>query len=109
MEKIITSILCLFLVGYIHAQDIDQRNVPAVVLNAFQLQFPNASDVDWNIRNGNYYVEFEINNKDNDVLLDYRGALIKHKKDLFVSEIPGNVMKTIKTKVSFFDIKDRKI
>jgi len=106
MKKITILIICILITGYIRAQDINQRNVPAVVLNAFQLKFPNASDVDWKLDNGNYHIDFELNDKDNEAVLDYRGKLLKHKQDLYISEIPKNVLETIKSKVQFFDIKD---
>lgn len=106
MKRIIGLLIFSFFIGNISAQDINQRNVPAVVLNAFQLKFPNASDVDWELENGNYHIDFELNNKDNEAVLDYRGKLLKHKQDLYISEIPKNVLETIKSKVQFFDIKD---
>ncbi len=106
MKKIIILLFFLLFMSYIHAQNINQRNVPAVVLNAFQLKFPNASDVDWELENGNYHIDFVLNDKDNEAVLDYRGKLLKYKQDLYVSEIPKNVLETIKSKVQFFDIKD---
>lgn len=106
MKKIIGLLVFTVFAGYTYAQDIHQKNVPAVVLNAFQLKFPNATDVDWELERGNYHVDFEVNNKDNEIVLDDKGKLLKHKQELWESEIPDAVMKTIKSKVAFFDLND---
>ena len=76
------------------------------VLNAFQLKFPNATDIDWRLEKGNYRIRFEVNNKDNQLHLDDRGNLLKHHQDLYGSEVPESVLKTIKSKVALFDLND---
>lgn len=106
MSRIIGLLILIFLTSNILAQDIQQKNVPAVVLNTFLLKFPTAYDVEWRLEKGNYQVKFEVNNKDNKLLLDHRGKIVKHEQDLYVSEIPKNVLKTIESKVPFFDIYD---
>lgn len=106
MKRIIgLSVLILFSL-FSYSQEIQQKNVPAVVLNAFQLKFSNASDTEWRLEKGLYRVNFELNDKDNQVLINYKGVILRHTQDLYVSEIPVSVMKTIKDKVSFFDIGD---
>jgi uncharacterized membrane protein YkoI len=88
------------------AQDIQQKNVPAVVLNAFQLKFPNATEMQWKLEKGNYRIGFEVNNKDNSLVINDKGRLLSHQQDLYVSEIPKIVMETIQSKVAFFDVND---
>lgn len=106
MKRIVGLIVLAHLAGNIFAQKIDQKNVPAVILNSFQVKFPTADDVDWRLDKGNYRVNFEVNDKDHELRLNDRGKIVKHKQDLYVSEIPKNVLETIKSKVQFFDIKD---
>ena len=106
MKRTILLSLLTIIALCTYAQDIDQKNVPAVVLNAFQLKFANADDVDWELEKGNYHVEFEINNKNHDVLLDDRGNVLRHEQDLWESEIPAAVMASIRSKCMFFDIDD---
>lgn len=88
------------------AQSISQENVPAVVLNSFQVNFPNAEDVRWKLNDGDYEVRCKVNDKLNEVKLDYKGHIIKHHQDLYVSEIPAAVLKTIRSKEPFFDVGD---
>lgn len=104
MNKHIFFILLIILAVSTYAQDIDQKNVPAVVLNAFQLKFANAEDVDWKLKKGNYHVEFELLHKDHDVWLDNTGKILKHKQELWASEIPGAVIETVRSNIMFFDL-----
>ena len=106
MKQIIGLLLFSFLSANIFAQDIQQKNVPAIVLNAFQLKFPNATDTDWRLEKGNYRIKFEVNNKDNELFLDDRGNILKHHQDLWGSEVPESVLRTIKSKVAYFDLND---
>ncbi|MFC2115965.1 PepSY-like domain-containing protein [Bacteroidota bacterium] len=89
-----------------YAQDIEQKNVPAVLVNAFQLKFANTEDVDWELKEGVYLVDFELNDKDNTVWMDDKGNILKHKQELWESEVPGYVIATIRSKCEFFDLND---
>jgi uncharacterized membrane protein YkoI len=106
MKRIVGLIILAFIAGNIFAQKIDQKNVPAVILNAFQVKFPTADDVDWRLDKGSYRVNFEVNDKDHEVRLDNRGEIVKHEQDLYVSEIPKVVLETIQKKAPFFDVDD---
>ena len=106
MKQLTGLLVFLLLTGNIFAQDISQNNVPAVVLNAFQLKYGNASDVEWRLEKGNYRVNFEVNGKDHELRLDDRGKIVKHEQDLYVSEIPKVVLETVRGKVPFFDVED---
>jgi len=88
------------------SQEIQQKNIPAVILNAFQVKFTNAKDIEWRLEKGLYRVSFELNEKDNQVTINDKGVITKHLQDLYVSEIPAPVMETIRKKVTFFDISD---
>jgi hypothetical protein len=106
MKRIVGLIILAFIAGNIFAQKIDQKNVPAVIVNSFQVKFPTAEDVEWRLDKGTYRVKFEVNNKNHEVRLDERGNFVKHLQDLYVSEIPKVVLETIREKVPFFDVED---
>jgi len=106
MKKIIGSFILFLIAGNVIAQEINQKNVPAVVLNTFQLEFPNATDMKWKLEKGNYYVDFEVNNKDNQLVISNKGTILQHFQDLYESEIPKAVLETIKSRVKFFDVSD---
>ncbi|MFO7658195.1 MAG: hypothetical protein R6W78_14135 [Bacteroidales bacterium] len=106
MKHIIVLPILFFLLGTAYAQNISQGNIPAVVLNSFQLRSPNNKDAKWKLDDGNYHVDFKVNNKPNRLILDYKGNILKHIQDLYVSEIPNVVLETVKAKVTFFDVHD---
>ena len=102
-RRILILVFTLF-ISYCFAQNISQRNVPAVVLNSFQVTFPNADDVSWMLKNGNYQVKCKVNNKRNEVIMDYRGRMINHRQNIYVSEIPKPVFETLRSKGTSFDV-----
>jgi uncharacterized membrane protein YkoI len=106
MKRIIGILACILFVGTIYAQEISQSNVPAVVLNSFQLSFPNADNVKWKLEKGNYHVKYKVNSKTNKLILDGKGTVLKHTQDLFVSEIPREVLETIGSRVAYYDVDD---
>lgn len=106
MKQTIVLILIFFFVGKAFAQNINQSKVPAVVLNSFQLKYPNADDVKWHKKDKNYLVDYKENSKLNNLVLDFRGNVLKHSQDLYVSEVPDAVQKTIRSKLAYFDMHD---
>ena len=98
--------MCILFVATIYGQNISQSNVPAVVLNAFQVKFSNADDVKWKLETGNYFVTYRVNSKAHKLTLNDRGKVLKHSQELYVSEIPRQVTKTIRSRVEYFDVND---
>jgi len=106
MKKIITILVFVLFVKNTFSQKIDQSKVPAVILNTFQLKYPNANDVRWVKENKNYLIKYNINSKPHIVKMDYKGHVFEHTQDLYASEIPQLVLNTIKPKIAYFDIED---
>lgn len=106
MNRIIVIIVFLLFTKSTFAQNIDQSKVPAVVLNTFQLKFPIAEDVKWKKNKEDYQINFKVNNKENKLTLNYKGNVLEHSQDLYISEIPKVVLETIKTRVPYFDVQD---
>lgn len=79
------------------AQNINPSQAPAVVVNAFQQQYPKAMDVEWEKKGVNYEVEFEVGvaDKDHTMLIDPSGKILSHKQDLYKSDLPAVVLNAI--------------
>jgi len=92
--------------GNASAQSISKENIPAVVLNSFQLKFPNAKDIYWKLIDGNYEVKCKVNDKVNIVIMDHRGQVLRYQQDLYISEIPESMLKIIRSKAPLFDVGD---
>ncbi|MAU17001.1 MAG: hypothetical protein CMH46_15845 [Muricauda sp.] len=89
------------------AQDIPQSQVPSVIVNEFNKQFPKATDVEWEMDGSLYNVEFEIGwNIDHEVWYNAEGKVVKHKEDISKSELPKAVIDRIKTDFKGYSIDD---
>jgi len=73
------------------AQNTIQSNVPSVVLNSFQKEFPNATNVEWETMEKAYEVDFDLNRLDHEVWLDQHGKIISHKQELAVNDVPKTI------------------
>lgn len=91
------------------AQNIPQSQVPSLVLNNFKQSFPRAYDVEWEIKNNEYRVEFETKgSKDHEVWYDNSGRLLKHKEDIAKRKIPAAILSVIKNDFNGYRIEDAK-
>ncbi len=106
MKRILGIFVIILFTGSLFAQNINQSNVPAVVLNAFQLNYPGAKDAKWKLEKGNYRVDYQVNSKAHKLTMDNKGQMVKHSQDLYASEIPKVVLETIRSKEAYFDLHD---
>ena len=107
MKKLIILLLAVWILNvHANAQDIPQSQVPSVVLNAFQVKFPNATDVDWELKGDQYKVDFEIGTRDHDVWIDKSGNIKKHKEDISKKDLPQGIVNKIAKDFSSYKIDD---
>lgn len=107
MKKLIILLLAVWILNvHANAQDIPQSQVPSVVLNAFQVKFPNATDVDWELKGDQYKVDFEIGTRDHDVWIDKSGNIKKHKEDISKKDLPQGIVNKIVKDFSSYKIDD---
>ncbi len=97
MKKVSFALAALCITCFSCAQNIHPSQAPAVVVNAFQQQYPKATDVEWEKKGVNYEVEFEVGvaDKDHTVLIDPTGKMISHKQDISKTELPTAVLNAI--------------
>lgn len=89
------------------AQDIPQSQVPSVILNQFNKQFPKATDVEWEMDGNLYNVDFEIGwNIDHEIWYNAEGEMVKHKEDISKSELPKAVNDRIQADFNGYSIDD---
>jgi uncharacterized membrane protein YkoI len=102
---IITLLLCS---GLIKAQskDIPQSNVPPVVVSTFNQKFPDAKDVEWELENNTYHVEFTIGTVEYDAWIDSNGQLSSYQQEIKNAELPDAVKTAIKKDFTGFRIDD---
>ena len=87
------------------------RGVPAVVVNAFQQQFPKARQVEWEReRDGNFEVEFNVGltGRDQKVLISPDGSVLVHEEELSSSSLPDTIKNQLKTEFDGYRVDDVK-
>ena len=103
-------ILCIAtaIVSNLQAQDIPQSQVPSVVANQFSIDFPKAKDVEWELKNDVYNVDFEQGwSKDFEAWYSANGTLIRLEEELLSkSELPKAVITSIEEKFPTYRIDD---
>lgn len=92
--------------GLSYAQDVAEKDVPALIRNSFKKTFPNAAATEWEMKGDLYNAEFDVDRRDHEVWLNSKGAIIKHKQEIRSREIPEPVMKTLKQNFKGYWIDD---
>jgi len=95
-------------VGFIGscAQDIPQKDIPSVVLNAFMTTYPQATDVEWELKLNVYNVDFEIGKTDHEAWYDASGKILKHKEDIKINALPVAVSEAVKKEFPNYKLDD---
>lgn len=111
MNKLFLGLMSfVFSVGLSFGQNLSQHEVPSVIVNRFQQEFPKAKDIDWE-RKGDYYeVEFEMDwpSKDHELWYDVDGNIIRHKQEISKSDLPKAISLILKKDYKWHWIKDVK-
>lgn len=81
---------------------------PAAVLAAFEKEFPNAMDVDWDLKGTQYKVEFEtgILFTDHEVWYDANGKMLRHEEEISEGDLPEAVKRSIATDFPNYRVDD---
>jgi|SRR5690606_7099479 len=96
MKLLASTILALSLAGCsLVDNDIPASKVPSVVKNAFEQQYANAVDVEWEKRKDNFEVDFEVANVDYSARYNSQGQLLMTKQDIPETELPAAVAEKI--------------
>lgn len=84
-----------------HTQDINQSEVPSVIVNNFKQEFPKVYDVEWEKKGENYEVEFENDkSKEHEVVFNLSGEIIKHKAEITQKELNKSIKNTLRNEFS---------
>jgi hypothetical protein len=73
----------------------DKKDVPQKVLETFQSEFPNATDVRWEREKENKEAEFKIEGQGAEAILTPEGELLKYKVEIEKNELPQAVRDAI--------------
>ncbi|SDJ88645.1 Putative beta-lactamase-inhibitor-like, PepSY-like [Catalinimonas alkaloidigena] len=87
-------------------QDVPPGEIPSVVRNAFQAQFPQATDVSWERHDRLYEVEFDLTAAEHELWLDAHGQLVKHTEELTYEQLPEAIQQTVRRDFGTYRVED---
>lgn len=94
------SAMALFFITGCAQKDVTKAEIPSVVLNAFEAEFDNPENLEWEKKGKDFEVEFEIAEVEHKALLDNAGKLLKSKKDITQAELPEAVVSILEAEFS---------
>jgi hypothetical protein len=77
--------------GSAFAQKLKETEVPAIVKENFNKQFPNTKVDQWEKEGVNYEAEFHINKVENSITFNANGVMTEMETEIQVSELPKKV------------------
>lgn len=107
MKYLTVSFLALLLMSCsLFDQDVPSSKVPSVVKNTLSTEFPDAYDIEWEKKKGDYEADFEIKDVDHSALFTAEGELLMSKMDIRSSELPEVVAEKIAQNYPDYHIDD---
>lgn len=76
-------------------QKIKPEQVPSNIISALQIKFPNAKDIEWEMDNSDFEVNFEIGKVEWSAKFDSSGKLLETEYEIKVPQLPQNVRQAI--------------
>lgn len=90
MKKAIITLMLICLVASAYAQKIKESAVPEAVKSSFAKLYPNVHNQKWEMEDGNYEAEFEVNEVETSVEFNAAGTLLMTEVEISVSELPAS-------------------
>ena len=104
MKKVVLfALMATGLVGF--AQSKEKKEVPKMVQEAFQKEYPNTK-VSWDIEKDGYEAEFKLNGKDASVNYDKKGIKIDTEIAITENEVPKAAVEYVKKQYPKSKIKE---
>ncbi|MCQ4035502.1 PepSY-like domain-containing protein [Kaistella montana] len=91
---LIPSVVAVLAGGALFAQQNQKKSegeVPQAVLKAFQRDYPNVKDVDWDAEDGAFEAEFDLNKQEISVTYSATGQKQETETEIALSELPANI------------------
>lgn len=110
-KKFFIGVMAFFMMyqfGY--TQKINQREVPSVIVNRFQQDFPEAKDIEWKKNDTIYKVDFEMGwrERDHEIWYGATAKTLRHKQEISKKDLPEKVSEKLKAEYRWYLIKDTK-
>lgn len=90
------------------ASTIDQQEIPSVVINAVMTKYPDATDLEWEVKNGMYEVEFDLGKEEYEVWVNADGTILKAEQEISNAKVPAVILSKLKSDYTDFKLDDAK-
>lgn len=106
MKALIALLISMSAGASVAAQDVSATDVPSIVTNALKTKFPNAADIDWELKGDVYKAEFETGKIDHDVWIDSSGKVTRHQQEIEKAELPSSIADQIANSYKDYRVED---
>lgn len=106
MKSLKIAALILFTTMTVNAQDVKNEEISKNLKSQFEKEYPNATEIEWEKENNLFNVEFDIDEKEQEIWYDDSGNIIKTEHELEEAELPEAIRSKIKSSYSAFKIDD---
>lgn len=86
------------------AQDLKAEQVPVKIISEFQKSYPKVTNMEWEMKETYYEVEFDIGKYDHEISYDNEGKVVKERIEVSPSELPAALQELIKNKYPDYTI-----
>lgn len=87
-------------------KSINAKDVPTIVKQAFQKDYPNIKKVEWNTENGFYEAEFTLNGTEASANYDKSGIKKEFEIGIKTEQLPSSVLSCIKSNYTGYKISE---
>ena len=99
----------LFTSGFAKAQELNSADVPGNLNDAFNKEYPKATNAEWKKELDHYKVEFDLDRRDHEVWYNASGNMLKKELEITEAELPQVVRSIIKSKYAGYSGKNGQI
>ena len=94
-KNLATIALTVLGVCTVFAQDINPNSVPANLRQSFEQNYPQASDVEWELEGQSYKVEFDSNRLEHEIWYTTDGIATKAEHEITAADLPQAITAVI--------------
>ncbi len=96
MNKLMILGMVLMFSAIANAQKIKASEVPTAVRVTFKKQYPTATKVKWEKENGQYEVNFDLNEVDYSLLINADGKIIETEIEITLNQLPAGILEYVR-------------
>ena len=96
MKKLTAITIAMFFVTFGFAQKMHAKNIPENVRLSFQKKYPTIKNAKWDREGDKYEASFDLNEKENAVLIDAKGNVLETEIEVELKQLPKSIIDYIK-------------